>query len=276
MARKALGASMDLSDGPDDIAKAIPVFRSLPPLLQLAVVLVLVTGAAVVVVWKTLNYLHNERFSDLETKIGMKDATIEQRNALIEDLKMRQENQKVAVQRSIARLEGEDSNGRLVAEIAALRGQLNDAQNPILGITPFMFVANPKNSATSLVQVGFEVRNLGGATALGGWQASVRMLTRSIGITEGFFYRGQRPSSNSALRGSNLAIDEETIDKGGKRTGWIQFDVAGDPKIDGSPLEIRQVYASFRDYTGKRYSPSMPPDEPLPSRAVLLDAPKRS
>jgi hypothetical protein len=48
------------------------------------------------------------------------------------------------------------------------------------------------------------------------------------------------------------------IPKGGKRIGWLEFEISGDPSIDGKILNVRQLRLSVADHTGKRYSLEFP------------------
>jgi hypothetical protein len=263
---------MGFSISPDDLAKYIPLFRGLPVWWQLGIVFTVVAVISILITASILGRFHRERFEVSDGKLQIKDATIQQKDSVIEELRTRLESQEALLQTSIVSLEHESNGARFAEELANLRKELVEMQRPILEFTPSMLIINPKDLKTSIIQVFFQIVNLGGASALRQWQASVRMPARTIHLVEGVLSREQQPTfqTDPGHYGKNLVADDRIIEKGGKRSGWVEFLLAGDPDIDGSPLDIRQVHLSVSDYTGHRYTLSMPPGEPLPPRALLF------
>jgi|GEM_PF-3349066 len=252
----------------DDLLAAIKWFKELSPVWQGLIAV----AAGIVVPWLVIGFILRRRYlgkhareiegKDAEIKShqltsGIKDATIASKDATIEQLRVRLEATESSVRNSIVKANQTPTRD----ELNALQQLLAKTEAPLLEFQPNILVMNPLGKGTVRVRIflTMEVRNLGAPTALHGWQAQVRLPTRSVHLVENVLSHNEKPESAEFKNLVNLVTDEQILQKGGKRSGWVEFEVAGDPtRGELFPLNVKQVIISVCDYTGKRYELPVP------------------
>lgn len=248
----------------DDLIQAIQWYEGLSHGWQI----VIAVGALIVTPWAVCWWLFRRhyfrRYANLleskdrrieshELKIGLKDTIIAQKDATIEQLGVRLAASESSVRASI---EKPDNTPQV---LGALQRLLAQTEAPLLEFQPSILAINPLSKDIVRVRVflTMEVRNLGAPTALHGWQIQVKLPKRSAYLTEHNISHSPKPMTGTFENLVNLVANTQTIVKGGKVAGFVEFEINA---IEGEqfPLNVRQVVVSVSDYTGKRYEVPVP------------------
>ena len=252
----------------DDLLNLLKWFEGLQHTSQIMIAV----GAIIVAPWLVIGFLlrrhyrnkHAGEIDRKDTEIrshqlanGIKDATIASKDATIEQLRVRLEATESSVRSAIVKADRPATTD----DLHALQQLLAKTEAPLLEFQPDIMVMNPLKQGNASVRVflTIEVRNLGAPTSLHGWQVQVRLPTRSMHLTENVLNHNEKAETANFPSLVNLVSDEQIIQKGGKRKGWIEFQVVGDPtRGEIFPMNVKQVIVSVCDYTGKRYELPVP------------------
>jgi hypothetical protein len=144
-------------------------------------------------------------------------------------------------------------------EIQNLASRLHEA-TPVLitsspgwdYVTDHFVTAYHKFEPQQMLRFFIEVVNSGANTSLRGWQGHYTLADgKRTFLSDAMFDR----SVASEVGQVNLVTDERTLERGGRRLGWVQFPISNE-----AAGQLRQVAVQFFDHTGSIHSVECPPE----------------